>query len=103
MQAKEEMFRLRQALVDLELKHDQMKEQDAKRLDPEGERAQLVASVKSDNAEVAAMELQIKEIMAQTEKINNELQEVDNVCLLFLKSIILSSLNSLHFTIFSVV
>ena len=80
MQAKEEMFRLRQALVDLELKHDQMKEQDAKRLDPEGERAQLVASVKSDNAEVAAMELQIKEIMAQTEKINNELQEVDNVC-----------------------
>ena len=86
MQAKEEMFRLRQALVDLELKHDQMKEQDAKRLDPEGERAQLVASVKSDNAEVAAMELQIKEIMAQTEKINNELQEVDNVCfVLFFK------------------
>ena len=70
MQAKEEMFRLRQALVDLELKHDQMKEQD----------------VKSDNAEVAAMELQIKEIMAQTEKINNELQEVDNVCfVLFFK------------------
>ena len=86
MQAKEEMFRLRQALVDLELKHDQMKEQDAKWLDPEGERAQLVASVKSDNAEVAAMELQIKEIMAQTEKINNELQEVDNVCfVLFFK------------------
>ncbi len=57
-----------------------MKEQDAKRLDPEGERAQLVASVKSDNAEVAAMELQIKEIMAQTEKLQNELQEVDTVC-----------------------
>jgi hypothetical protein len=74
------MFRLRQNLVELESKHEQMKEQDAKRLDPEGERAQLVASVKSDNAEVAAMEQQIKEILAETERLQNELQEIDNVC-----------------------
>lgn len=58
-----------------------MKKQDEKRLDPEDERAQLVASVKSDNAEVAAMEQQIKEILSQTEKLQNELQEVDNVSL----------------------
>jgi septal ring factor EnvC (AmiA/AmiB activator) len=73
------MFRLRQALVELESKYEQMKEQDAKRLDPEGERAQLVASVKSDNAEMAAMEQQIKEILAETERLQNELQEIDNV------------------------
>lgn len=71
---------MRQNLVELESKHEQMKEQDAKRLDPEGERAQLVASVKSDNAEVAAMEQQIKEILAETERLQNELQEIDNVC-----------------------
>jgi hypothetical protein len=61
-----------------------MKEQDAKRLDPEGERAQLVASVKSDNAEVAAMEQQIKELLSETERLQNELQEIDNVCQIFL-------------------
>ena len=71
---------MRQNLVELESKHEQMKEQDAKRIDPEGERAQLVASVKSDNAEVAAMEQQIKEILAETERLQNELQEIDNVC-----------------------
>ncbi|XP_046656187.1 intraflagellar transport protein 74 homolog [Daphnia pulicaria] len=76
--AKEEMFRLRKTVVELEFKHEQMKEQDAKRLDPEGERAQLVASVKSDNAEVAAMEQQIKELLSETERLQNELQEIDN-------------------------
>lgn len=74
------MFQLRQSLVQLESKYEQMNEQDAKRLDPEGERAQLVASVKSDNAEVAAMETQIKEVLAETERLQNELQEADNVC-----------------------
>ena len=77
---KDDVFRLRLALIDLELKHEQMKEQDAKRLDPEGERTQLLASVKSDNAEVAAMEQQIKEIMGHTEKLQIELQEIDTVC-----------------------
>jgi vacuolar-type H+-ATPase subunit I/STV1 len=84
LQAKEEMFRLRKTVVELEFKHEQMKEQDAKRLDPEGERAQLVASVKSDNAEVAAMEQQIKELLSETERLQNELQEIDNVCHIFL-------------------
>jgi hypothetical protein len=78
------MFRLRKTVVELEFKHEQMKEQDAKRLDPEGERAQLVASVKSDNAEVAAMEQQIKELLSETERLQNELQEIDNVCQIFL-------------------
>jgi TolA-binding protein len=55
-----------------------------KPLDPEGERAQLVASVKSDNAEVAAMEQQIKELLSETERLQNELQEIDNVCQIFL-------------------
>lgn len=86
------MFRLRQTLAELESKYEQMKEQDEKRLDPEGERVQLVASVKSDNAEVAAMEQQIKEILAQTEKLQNELQEVDNVSL----KLVLDFVQSFH-------
>ena len=60
-----------------------MAEQDSKRLDPEEEKAQLLARVKSDNAEVAVMEQQIKEVAIQLERLQNELKEVDNVGQLF--------------------
>lgn len=54
-------------------------EQESKRLDPEEEKAQLLSRVKSDNAEVAVMEQQIKEVSFQLERLQNELKEVDNV------------------------
>ena len=77
--AKNEMYRSRQILAELEIKHEFMLEQESKRLSPEEERAQLLASVKNDNAEVNAMEQQIKEISGRIEQINNELKEVDDV------------------------
>lgn len=73
------MFRLRQAQTELEMKYQLMKENDAKRLSPEDERAELLATVKNDNAEVAAMEQQINELGTQIERLQNELKEVDNV------------------------
>ena len=73
------MYRSRQILAELEIKHEFMLEQESKRLSPEEERAQLLASVKNDNAEVNAMEQQIKEISGSIEQINNELKEVDDV------------------------
>lgn len=78
-QAKEEMFHLRQSLAELEAKQELMAEQDSKRLEPEEEKAQLLARVKSDNAEIGVMEQQIKDIGVQLERVQNELKEVDNV------------------------
>ena len=48
--AKNEMYRFRQILGELETKHEIMLEQESKRLSPEEERAQLLANVKNDNA-----------------------------------------------------
>lgn len=73
------MYRLRLTLAELEVKQDSMIQQEAKRLEPEEEKAQLLARVKSDNAEVALMEQQIKEATAQLERLQNELKEVDSV------------------------
>ena len=56
-----------------------MVEQEANRLDPEAERMQLLAGVKSDNAEVAAMEQQIKQIQSESESLQNQLHEIDHV------------------------
>lgn len=77
------MFRLRQAQAELEAKFKLMKEQDATRLSPEDERAHLLAKVKNDNAEVAAMEQQINELSVQMERLQNELKEVDHVTSLY--------------------
>ncbi len=77
--AKNEMYRFLQILGELETKHDIMLEQESKRLSPEEERAQLLANVKNDNAEVAAMEQQIKETQTRIEQIISELKEIDSV------------------------
>ena len=77
--AKNEMYRFRQILGELETKHEIMLEQESKRLSPEEERAQLLANVKNDNAEVAAMEQQIKETQTRIEQIISELKEIDSV------------------------
>jgi len=73
------MYRFLQILGELETKHDIMLEQESKRLSPEEERAQLLANVKNDNAEVAAMEQQIKETQTRIEQIISELKEIDSV------------------------
>ncbi len=78
------MFHLRQSLAELEAKQELMAEQDSKRLEPEEEKAQLLARVKSDNAEIAVMEQQIKDVGAQLERVQNEQKEVDNVSLLII-------------------
>jgi len=73
------MYRFRQILGELETKHEIMLEQESTRLSPEEERAQLLANVKNDNAEVAAMEQQMKETQTRIEQIISELKEIDNV------------------------
>ena len=73
------MYRFQQILGELETKHEVMLEQESKRLSPEEERAQLLANVKNDNAEVAAMEQQIKETQTRIEQIISELKEIDSV------------------------
>ena len=54
-------------------------EQEANRLNPEDERAQLLANVRSDNAEVSAMEQQIKDLQSQVERVQNELKSIEDV------------------------
>ena len=56
-----------------------MMEQEANRLNPEDERAQLLANVRSDNAEVSAMEQQIKDLQSQVERVQNELKSIEDV------------------------
>jgi septal ring factor EnvC (AmiA/AmiB activator) len=70
---------LHQSVADLEKKQKVMMEQEANRLNPEDERAQLLANVRSDNAEVSAMEQQIKDLQSQVERVQNELKSIEDV------------------------
>ena len=70
---------MHQTVADLEKKQKVMMEQEANRLNPEDERAQLLANVRSDNAEVSAMEQQIKDLQSQVERVQNELKSIEDV------------------------
>ena len=68
--------------AELEKKRESMLEQDHKRLDPQSEVAELLATVRSDNIEVSAIEQQIKDTAFQIESLNNQLKEIDQVVIL---------------------
>ena len=69
--------------AELEKQYLLMLEQESQRLDPDEERAQLLGNVRSDNAEISAMDAKIKETQIQIERIQNELKEAEDVRIYF--------------------
>ncbi len=78
-QVKEELYRLYQSVAELENKYQAMMDQDAARLNPEEERAQLLASVHSDNGDIAAIDLQMKDFQNQLGQLQSHIKDLEQV------------------------
>lgn len=71
------MYNLQTTLEDLEGKRRAMIEQESKRLDPEQERNQLLAAVRSDNIEITAMEQEIKDTQSLISRAQDRLKDIE--------------------------
>ncbi|KAF2361531.1 hypothetical protein FHG87_007710 [Trinorchestia longiramus] len=76
---KQEAVGLSERLQEVEGKRDQLLQEKMQRGTPKEERERLLLQVKDDNAEIATMERQISDLQEEMSRLQNDLQNVDQV------------------------
>lgn len=79
LKVKQEAVRLYSTLEELEGRRDQLREEERNRLSPGEEREKLLARVRQDNSEIAAMERASAELREHIRQAQLNLQQVNEV------------------------